>query len=1338
MKVTAENSTDHLPATVAKLEPGPGFVQKPAIERLILRQFRRIGVRALSCGLLLGVSASATFAQNAPSISTPPQSQSVTVGANASFSVTASGGGPLTFEWWNEFGPLYPAQTNATFSLADVGFADAGSYKVLVRNSAGSVTSAEAVLIVNPGGGFTTGDNFLWARKAGGTGFEPGGTVAGDTAGNICVVGSFTGSATFGGVTLNSGGRDIFVVKYDRAGGVLWARKAGGSGEDVGAGVAVDRAGNIHVTGSFSGSATFGGVTLNSGGGRDVFVAKYDRAGNLLWVRRAGGVSADEGHRVTADLAGNSYVVGTFAGTATFGGATLTSSGASDGFIAKYSVAGTPLWAKRVGGSGQDRGTSLAVDGQGDTYVAGHFQGTADFGGTNLTADGNDASFLAAFNSSGAVRWAAKASGLDPEVDAAIAVDLDGQCYLSGSFAGTATIGNTTLASRAAHDLLLARFTRDGALHWAGRIGALAGETAGVGLYAGDTATVGALLSGNADFSGGAGGGVDLFAAQYNLSGQLVWGKQAGASFADFALAVLVDDRGNRNLIGYFEESADVTNPDNSGVYDLFFAQLDRSSAAPPPFITTQPSGQMVLVGHGLTLGVSASGLEPLSYQWRFNGVDLDGETSSTLTRQNLQLGDEGRYEVVVGNTNGATISAPAVLSVQNPPSDTTPPTVALASPAANARVTNSPISLRGSASDNVAVDRVEYSLNGGAFLPAGGTTNWSAALALMPGTNSVRVKSLDLAGNESAEAVRALVYVPLSPFTLTVSGRGTVTPELGGQLLEIGKIYTLTARPAPRFLFTGWTGDLVSNGPQFTFIMQPGLALQANFITNSSPLPDAIAPTVAIRSPGTNAWITNASMTVRGVARDNVEVARVEYQLGTNEFQAVSGTTNWSADLVLAPGTNLFRVRSVDGSNNVSAVASRKFVYTQLSPLQLTIVGEGTVTPPMTGQNLVIGRQYTLTAMPAPGQVFSNWLGGLTTNAAKIKFVMQPDLALLVNFVPNPFPAIRGSYNGLFHEADGVRHESSGFLTLALTTHGRYTGTLLGGGRRLSFEGKFDLAGRATNLVARPGTNTLTVEWQLGLGAGAGQLTGRVVDVSWAAPLLADRAVFHSVSNISPFAGHYTLVIPGTNDPAMGPGGTGYGTASVGLGGKVTLNATLGDGTPAMQVVPLSQAGVWPLYVPLYGGKGSAMGWLTFTNRQDDDFTGRLSWIRPTFPERPRYPAGFTNETVVVGSSYLPPTARTNRVIGLTNGVVELSGGNLLADFANSVVLTETNKVINLSSNRLNLTLSLPTGLFQGTAFHPTTGQPVPFKGAILQKQNSGAGFFAGTNQTGRVYWGP
>ena len=128
------------------------------------------------------------------------------------------------------------------------------------------------------------------------------------------------------------------------------------------------------------------------------------------------------------------------------------------------------------------------------------------------------------------------------------------------------------------------------------------------------------------------------------------------------------------------------------------------------------------------------------------------------------------------------------------------------------------------------------------------------------------------------------------------------MTPELGGQLLEIGKIYTLTARPAPRFLFTGWTGDLVSSGPQFTFIMQPGLALQANFITNSSSLPDAIAPTVAIRSPGTNAWITNASVTVRGVARDNVEVARVEYQLGTNEFQAASSMRPWSKQACMLP----------------------------------------------------------------------------------------------------------------------------------------------------------------------------------------------------------------------------------------------------------------------------------------------------------------------------------------------------------------------------------------------------------------------------------------------------
>ncbi|MGH8564958.1 MAG: SBBP repeat-containing protein, partial [Gammaproteobacteria bacterium] len=142
---------------------------------------------------------------------------------------------------------------------------------------------------------------------------------------------------------------------------LVWARQAGGTSSDEARGIGVDGSGNSYVTGRFRDTATFGpGETnetmLTSAGGNDVFVAKYDSLGDLVWAKRAGGTSDDDGRGIAVDGSGNSYVTGFFPDTATFGpGETnetmLTSAGGNDVFVAKYDSLGDLVWAKRAGGT---------------------------------------------------------------------------------------------------------------------------------------------------------------------------------------------------------------------------------------------------------------------------------------------------------------------------------------------------------------------------------------------------------------------------------------------------------------------------------------------------------------------------------------------------------------------------------------------------------------------------------------------------------------------------------------------------------------------------------------------------------------------------------------------------------------------------------------------------------------------------------------------------------------------------------------------------------------------------------------------------------------------------
>lgn len=174
------------------------------------------------------------------------------------------------------------------------------------RNGAHGVLATGLVLCLALAGALPSQAQELdWATRAGGTGFERGFGIAADNAGNSYVTGPFGGTAIFGAGEANettltpAGGLDIFVAKYDPSGALVWAKRAGGGGIDLGSAIATDGDANSYVTGRFSGTATFGAGDTNETiltGTNDIFVAKYDPSGALVWAKRAGGgTSGKEG-----------------------------------------------------------------------------------------------------------------------------------------------------------------------------------------------------------------------------------------------------------------------------------------------------------------------------------------------------------------------------------------------------------------------------------------------------------------------------------------------------------------------------------------------------------------------------------------------------------------------------------------------------------------------------------------------------------------------------------------------------------------------------------------------------------------------------------------------------------------------------------------------------------------------------------------------------------------------------------------------------------------------------------------------------------------------------------
>jgi hypothetical protein len=285
--------------------------------------------------------------------------------------------------------------------------------------------------------------DLIWAKTAGGPLLDQGYDIATDTTGNSYVVGAIQTNGIYPTVTFDNtiltghGDYDWFIAKYDANGSVLWAKNAGGSQGDTAYGVALDNFGGIYVTGFFSGTMTVDGVTVTSAGLFDIFLAKYNSDGTLVWLKRAGGTGADIAHGITVDSAGNIAIVGEFQNTANFDGNSIVALGLGDAFIAKYDSDGNNVWVHRGGGTigyQTDRANAIAADGSNSFYVTGEFTGTATFDNLSVTSTGPNASdvFLANYNSNGVIQWLHHGGGVHADIGYSVGVDQGGNSYVSG------------------------------------------------------------------------------------------------------------------------------------------------------------------------------------------------------------------------------------------------------------------------------------------------------------------------------------------------------------------------------------------------------------------------------------------------------------------------------------------------------------------------------------------------------------------------------------------------------------------------------------------------------------------------------------------------------------------------------------------------------------------------------------------------------------------------------------------------------------------------------------------------------------------------------------------
>ncbi len=416
-----------------------------------------------------------------------------------------------------------------------------------------------------------------WAKNYGSTGY--GYDVALDDNGNSYMVGSFDGaSITFGGTTLtnaNAGYGDIYVVKVNTSGTVVWAKRAGQNGSDYAYGVAVDKSGNVYVAGSYYNNAiTFGATTLANSGAADAFVVKYNSSGTVVWAKKAGGAYSETASSVAVDTSGNVVVTGYFESSSiSIGSYTLTNSylGSPEVFVAKYNSAGTAQWALASLGADFDFGEDITTDASGNSFVVGTFgSNSLSMGGNtiyNASTIGTEDIFVMKVSSTGVVTWLNSFGGPAYEGGAKITSDNSGNVFISGNFGGpTINLSTTSLANYNAgtNDIFVAKLNTSGVVQWAKQIGSLSYEYFASldvdrlgNVYVGGFFRGPELYIGNDTLYHSVGGLYsDIFITKLNSTGNPVWAYASGGTNDDQCTGVGVDYLGNCYIQGYFSSSS--------------------------------------------------------------------------------------------------------------------------------------------------------------------------------------------------------------------------------------------------------------------------------------------------------------------------------------------------------------------------------------------------------------------------------------------------------------------------------------------------------------------------------------------------------------------------------------------------------------------------------------------------------------------------------------------------------------------------------------------------------------------------------------------------------------
>lgn len=395
------------------------------------------------------------------------------------------------------------------------------------------------------------------------------------------------------------------------------------SSSELGYSITLDINNNIIVTGKFHGTVTFGTTTLTPSGSGDIFIAKFDKQGNNIWAKKAGGDSYDESIAVATDPIGNIFIAGYFYSTAFFGPNSndyITSLGYADAFLAKYDNNGQFQWVRKCGGSSFEIIYSISCDNQGNVLATGNFHGTSIFSKLNsdttvVASNSNANIFIARYNqSNGDINLLMTHGGTNSNsgiVGKSIISDNNGNIHLSGFFYGTISLNNNIILNTTIQNNTDAFFSKlnpnTKQWVWAKQCGGKQGES-GLSLVKdsennmylsgmhGDSATFGNFKIYAANLINHEG----LYVLKYNQSGNILWIKSFDGGIQDVTKYLAINQNDEIFLTAYYQnlkfEEKNYSTAD--GAVDIMIAKLNKNGSVNWLVVSNSNNNQ---VGYGIT-----------------------------------------------------------------------------------------------------------------------------------------------------------------------------------------------------------------------------------------------------------------------------------------------------------------------------------------------------------------------------------------------------------------------------------------------------------------------------------------------------------------------------------------------------------------------------------------------------------------------------------------------------------------------------------------------------------------------------------------------------------------